>query len=169
MLHNSSATALVERPHATKKQPPAPAKPIPVITPSRKSEPGFLGSCDEEGEVQMNSSFSLSVFVIEIDGKPTLAVQAKRHREVESFCEQDWLRADLLALTSNGRPLYDAGASLKVRLARSKEVAVYRQATEAGTSSDDFNVVYLVDVDDPASQPDISEGPEPPAREDTVQ
>jgi hypothetical protein len=121
------------------------------------------------GEVQMNSRFSLSVFTIEINGKPTLAVQAKRHREVEVFCEQDWLRADLLALTSNGRPLYDAGASLKVRLARSEEVAVYRQATEAITSSDDFNVVYLVDVDDPTTQPDISEGPEPPAGEDTVQ
>ena len=102
----------------------------------------------------MNSRFSLSVFTIEIDGKPTLAVQAKRHHEVEAFCEQDWLRADLTALTSIGRPLYDPGATMHVRLARSEELAIYRQATQATKSSDDMNVVYLVDVDDRAPQPE---------------
>ena len=37
----------------------------------------------------MGHDFSLSVFTIEINGTPTVALQAKRHHEAEQFCEQD--------------------------------------------------------------------------------
>jgi hypothetical protein len=36
----------------------------------------------------MNGRFSLSIFMIEIDGRPTLALQAKKYSEVEDICEQ---------------------------------------------------------------------------------
>jgi hypothetical protein len=95
----------------------------------------------------MNGRFALSIFTIEINDTPTVALQAKRHRDAESLCEQDWLRTDLSTLTSKGNPLCDASATMKVRLATPAEVALYRQATQSTEPSDDINVVYLVDLD----------------------
>jgi hypothetical protein len=96
----------------------------------------------------MNERLSLSIFTIEINGKPTVALGAKKHQEAEGFCEQDWLRADLSALKSKGVPLCDAKAAMRVRLARSAEAALYRQVTESTKPSDDINIVYLVDLDE---------------------
>ena len=44
------------------------------------------------------------VFAMDIDGKPTLAFEAKNVREASELCKEDWLRADLSVLTSNGIP-----------------------------------------------------------------
>jgi hypothetical protein len=44
----------------------------------------------------MNHRFTLSIFTMEINGTPTVALQAKRHKEAESLCEQDWSRTDSL-------------------------------------------------------------------------
>jgi hypothetical protein len=96
----------------------------------------------------MNSGLSLTIFTIEINGTPTLALQAKKHQEVAVICEQQWLRDDLTSLRSNGIPLCDARSILRVRLADPKEAAAYRQATEGTKPSDDINIVYLVEVDD---------------------
>jgi hypothetical protein len=95
----------------------------------------------------MNHRFTLSIFTMEINGTPTVALQAKRHKEAEILCEQDRLRTDLSTLTSNGRPLWDASAIMKVRLATPAEAVLYRQATQSTEPSDDINVVYLVDLD----------------------
>jgi hypothetical protein len=95
----------------------------------------------------MNHRFTLSIFTMEINGTPTVALQAKRHKDAESLCEQAWLRADLSRLTSNGSPLWDASAIMKVRLATPAEATLYRQATQSTEPSDDLNVVYLVDLD----------------------
>ena len=89
--------------------------------------------------------FSLSVFTIEINGTPTVALQAKRHQEAERFCEQERLRAGLSNLTSEGVPLFDAKSNLKVRLANPEEVELFRQAKLSAPPSDEPNVVYLVD------------------------
>ena len=96
----------------------------------------------------MNSRLSLTVFTIEIDGKPTLALQAKKHREVEAICEHPSLRTDLTALNSNGVPLCKDNSTFRIRLARAAEAIVYRKSIEATEPSDDLKVVYLVDVDD---------------------
>ena len=53
----------------------------------------------------MNDRLSVSIFSIEIDGKPTLVLEAKRHSEVEDICEQQSFRADLTSLKSNRVPL----------------------------------------------------------------
>ena len=58
----------------------------------------------------MGRDFSFSVFTVEINGTPTVALQAKRHHEAERFCEQDRLRADLSTFKSNGVPLCNAKA-----------------------------------------------------------
>jgi hypothetical protein len=95
----------------------------------------------------MNHRFTLSIFTVEINGTPTVALQAERHKNAESLCEQDRFRTDLSALTSNGSPLWDASAIMKVRLATPAEAVLYRQATQSTEPSDDINVVYLVDLD----------------------
>ena len=43
----------------------------------------------------MNDRLSLSVFTIEIDGKPTLAFEAKRYSEAEAISGDEGLRARL--------------------------------------------------------------------------
>ena len=95
----------------------------------------------------MNHRFTLSIFTMEINGTPTVALQSKRHEDAESLCGQDQLRADLSTLMSNGSPLWDASAIMKVRLATPAEAVLYRQATQSTEPSDDINVQYPVDLD----------------------
>ena len=100
-----------------------------------------------EGGDQMDHPFTFSIFTMEINGRPTLALQAKRHADAERLCEHDRLRAKLSTITSHGTPLCDATATMKVRLATAEEAALYRQATQSTKPSSDTNVVYLVDLD----------------------
>jgi hypothetical protein len=41
-----------------------------------------------KAEIKMNPRFSHSLFTIEVNGTPTVVLQAKRHRDAERFCEQ---------------------------------------------------------------------------------
>ena len=95
----------------------------------------------------MDHRFTFSVFTIEINGRPTLALQGKKHKDAERLCEQDRLRTELSTITSGGTPLCDASATLKVRLATAEEAVLYRQATQSTEPSSGTNVVYLVDLD----------------------
>ena len=95
----------------------------------------------------MDHRFTFSIFTIEISGRPTLALQAKRHKDAERLCEHGRLSTKLSTLTSHGTPLCGAGATLKVRLATAEEAVLYRRATQSTEPSSDTNVVYLVDLD----------------------
>ena len=100
----------------------------------------------------MNHRLSLSIFTIEVDGKPTLAFEAKRYSEAEAICEDEGLRAKLSMLKSGGVPVCGDDAVLGVRLARPDEVALCRQAAGASQSTDDLMLVYLVELDGPEDQ-----------------
>ena len=93
----------------------------------------------------MDHRFTLSIFTIEINGRPTLALQAKRHADAELLCEQGRLRTTLSTIKSHGIPLCDANAAMKVRLATAEEAVLYRQATQSTEPSRDTHIVYLVD------------------------
>jgi hypothetical protein len=95
----------------------------------------------------MGRDFSFSVFTVEINGTPTVALHAKRHHEAERFCEQGRLRADLSTFKSHGVPLCNAKANMKVRLATLTESNLYRKVTKSNPPSDEFTVAYLVDLD----------------------
>jgi hypothetical protein len=95
----------------------------------------------------MDHRFTFSIFTIEINGRPTLALQAKRHADAERLCQHGRLRTELSTITSHGTPLCDAGASMKVRLATADEAVLYRRATQSTEPSSETNVVYLVDLD----------------------
>jgi hypothetical protein len=87
------------------------------------------------------------VFTMEIDGKPTLAFEAKNLREASELCKEDWLRADLSVLKSNGVPLCGPHAKLRVRLANGKEIQIYRDAERDVQASDDLVLTYLLESD----------------------
>jgi hypothetical protein len=65
----------------------------------------------------MDHRFTFSILTIEINGRPTRALQAKRHKDAERLCEHDRLRTKLSTITSHGTRLCDASATMKLRLA----------------------------------------------------
>jgi hypothetical protein len=97
----------------------------------------------------MNDRLSLSIFTIEVDGKPTLAFEAKRYSEAEAISGDEGLRAKLSLLKSGDVPVCGDNAVLDVRLARPDETALYRQAADASPSTDNLMLVYLVELDAP--------------------
>jgi hypothetical protein len=96
----------------------------------------------------MDHRFSFSIFTIDINGRPTLALQAKRYKDAERLCEQGPLRKTLSTITSHGTPLCDASATMKIRLATAEEAVLYWEATQSSVPSSDTNVVYLVELDE---------------------
>jgi response regulator RpfG family c-di-GMP phosphodiesterase len=89
----------------------------------------------------MSDRLSLSIFTIEVDGKPTLAFEAKRCSGAEAIC------AKLSLLKSGDVPTCADKALLDVRFARPDEAALCRQAAHASQSTDNLMLVYLVEVD----------------------
>ena len=90
--------------------------------------------------------FARSIWTLEIDGKPTLAFEARKYREADEICHQEWLRVELGQQKINDVPLCHADSDLRIRLARPDEMVLYRQAAEANKSSDD-KLVYLIELD----------------------
>ena len=95
----------------------------------------------------MDYRFTFSIFTLEINGRPILSLQAKRHADAERLCEYDRLRTMLSTVTSDGAPLWDANARMKLRLATAEEAVLYRRATQSIEPSSDTKFVYLVDLD----------------------
>jgi len=93
----------------------------------------------------MDHRFTFSIFTIEVNGRPTLALQAKRHKDAERLCEHDRLRTILSTITSHGTPLCNASATMKLRLATAEEAVLYRRATQSTEPSSD--TMYVVDLD----------------------
>ena len=96
----------------------------------------------------MDHRFTFSIFTLEINGRPTLSLEAKRHADAERLCEYDRLRTMLSTVTSDGAPLWDANARMKLRLATAEEAVLYRRATLSIEPSSDTKFVYLVDLDE---------------------
>ena len=94
------------------------------------------------------------VFTMEIDGKPTISFEAKNLREASELCKEDWLRADLSVLKSNGVSLCRPHAKLRVRLANEKEMQIYQDEQRDVQASDDLVLAYLVALDglDPSDE-----------------
>ena len=87
------------------------------------------------------------VFSLEVDGKPTLAFEAKNTMEARELCKEQWLRADLSSQKSNGIPLCDSNSQLSVRRASVEEATVFSQAAASAKPSDDLVLAYLVELD----------------------
>ncbi len=87
------------------------------------------------------------VFTIEVDGKPTVTFEARQLREAAELCQEEWLRADLNTLSSNGVPLCGIGSKLRARMANEVERTAYQEAAEQADPTDDILLAYLVELD----------------------
>jgi hypothetical protein len=90
--------------------------------------------------------FAPSIWMLEIDGKPTLAFEALKNREADEIRHQEWLRVELGQRKINHVPLCGADSHLRIRLARPAEMLLYRQAAEANKLSDN-HLAYLIELD----------------------
>jgi hypothetical protein len=88
------------------------------------------------------------IFALDVDGKPTLAFEARNWIEAQELCREPWLRADLSSQNSNGIPLCDAHSKLSTRRASAEEAALFGQARGAAEPSDELVLAYLVELDD---------------------
>ena len=113
----------------------------------------------------MTAHLRSSIWTLEVDGKPTLAFEAKKYREANELCRQEWLRVELGLQKLNDVPLCRADSRLRIRLARPAEMNLFRQAAEANDSSDD-KLVYLIELDDvgPSDEQPTNPGAFPPQR-----
>jgi hypothetical protein len=119
----------------------------------------------------MTAHLHPSIWTLEVDGKPTLAFEAKKYREANELCHEDWLRVELGLQKLNDVPLCRADSELRIRLARPAEMVLYRRAVEANNSSDEINssdemLVYLIELDDvgPSNEQPTNPGAFPPQR-----
>jgi hypothetical protein len=111
----------------------------------------------------MTSHLHPSIWTLEIDGKPTLAFEAKKYREANELCHEDWLRFELGQQKLNGVPLCGADSGLRIRLAQPAEMVLYRKAVEAYNSSADSKLVFLIELDvDPSDEQPTNPGAIPP-------
>ena len=93
----------------------------------------------------MRSLLSL-IFTIEVDGKPTVTFEARQLREAVELCKEEWLRADLNVLSSNGVPLCGIGSKLRARMANEFERAD-EEAAQQTYPTDEILFAYLVELD----------------------
>jgi hypothetical protein len=70
-----------------------------------------------ESKRAMNDRLSLSTFTIEVDGRPTVAFEAKGFSEAEAICSDEGLRTNLSLLKCEDVPICSPNAILDVRLA----------------------------------------------------
>jgi hypothetical protein len=114
----------------------------------------------------MTSHLHPSIWTLEVDRKPTLAFEAKKYREANELCHEDWLRVELGLQRLNGVPLCGADSGLRIRLAWPAELVLYRKAVEANNPSDDSTLVYLIELDDidPSDEQPTNPGAFPPQR-----
>ena len=124
------------------------AKPNETVA-SRPCEPRSLGERYAELlELREKVHEALCpVFTLEVDGRPTLAFEASRTREAQEICKGEWLRDDLIVLSSGSVPICGDRSKLSVRPATDEEVVIYEQAAEVAKPSDDMVLAFLIELD----------------------
>jgi hypothetical protein len=86
------------------------------------------------------SSFSVSIFVLEADRKPILAVAAKTHAQAEQFCTDERVRTVLREAS-----LSDDYSILRVRMSRPAERARYHEQRDLGSAIGWLHAAYMID------------------------
>jgi len=86
------------------------------------------------------------IYVIEIENSAVLCFPAAGFKEAQSLLKEEWLRADLVALRSMGKPLWDGQAKLRVRQADGAETGRFDRESKSLAEDGDLPIVYLVDL-----------------------
>jgi hypothetical protein len=114
----------------------------------------------------MTANVLSRIFTIEIGDTPTLMFEAQNMREAQELCREQWLKDDLAEAKSDGAPLWDGKAKLRVRMARPDESAQFAAAKKNGQPSDGLMLVYLVELDGGENdKQSVDPGAFPPGRD----
>ena len=97
----------------------------------------------------MSDLLSLSIFTIEVDRKPILAVQCKWHSEAESLFSDEALQNQLRLLKADGRQLRDDFSIFRIRLARQNEREMFFRNEASLLTGNGQLAVLLVALDGP--------------------
>ena len=97
----------------------------------------------------MTDHLSLSLFTIEADRRPVLALQCHKHSEAEAILADKDIRHQLSLLRSAGKPLCDDLSIFRIRLARTTEREIYYKNAESLLTGVGQLAVLLVQLDDP--------------------
>ncbi|MEH2523496.1 MULTISPECIES: hypothetical protein [unclassified Bradyrhizobium] len=100
-----------------------------------------------ERERMLGSDGVVAVFVLEIDGRPTLAFEARDFAEALQICGDADLRTDLMGLRSNGHSICSAESGISTRLAMQTEIEVFKHAIEAAPQCDEPTMTFLIGID----------------------
>jgi hypothetical protein len=90
---------------------------------------------------------SKKVFTVEIDGQPTLALDAPDMAFAQGICALPEFRLDLAAITANASPIFPIGARLSLREASITEANAFKEATQMLPSSSEMTFVFLIKTD----------------------
>lgn len=94
------------------------------------------------------------IFVLEVNGTPTLAFEADDMDDANAYAASEEVREDLTELTSNGAPLWNGKDATKLRTATEAEEDLFEEQRgedweeEPHADPEDF-VVFLVPIDEP--------------------
>jgi len=100
-----------------------------------------------EQSLRPDGSGPLGVFVLEIDGRPTLAFEAPDLADAQEICRDPDLRVDLTALTSNGVPVCAPESALWPRPAAQEEISAFNRAVELAPASEQPTMTFLIKID----------------------
>lgn len=94
----------------------------------------------------------MNVYVAEIAGRAVMVFNADDAKDAVGFVEA--MQEDFLAVTSDGRPLWDGRAKVSIRRAEPPEVATHREAynqaeADGAVEPGDSIYAWLVEVVDP--------------------
>jgi hypothetical protein len=95
----------------------------------------------------LGSDGVVAVFVLEIDGRPTLAFEARNLAEALLICGDADLRTDLMGLRSNGVLICSAESRINSRPAMQTEIEVFKHAIEAAPECDEPTMTFLIGID----------------------
>ena len=97
----------------------------------------------------------MSLFTLEIEGRPIMVFAGEDQTTAELFAEEPSLHEDLMAFAHEGKPLWDGEAELSVREAHPEEAsdweAAFASAVEDGEADEEERegfVVFLLEVSD---------------------
>ena len=77
------------------------------------------------------------IYTILVDGNPVVALEANA-REAAELCREEWFRADLSTLSSDGKPLCGLGSKLQARPATEDERSEYAEGSKEADASDEI-------------------------------
>ena len=95
----------------------------------------------------MNDHLSQSIFTVEVDRKPVLAFQSRKHSEAEVVLADTQLRSQLELLKSAGKPLCDNYSIFRIRMARADERQLFYKRNASILTTGGKLAVILVELD----------------------